>query len=161
MFKVLVPAVAALGLVAAAASTQSADIDTTVSTVQPIASAPVAWHLSHDGEVAKLAYGASNSDLIALMVTCAAGSTDVAVYGDMRPVAASDLRGSGPIMPDPLSGGLASETVMPLANAGLRDLADKGRMAVKGGDQTFQLAATEQERRVVGRFLSYCETGHA
>ena len=161
MFKVLVPAVAALGLVAFAASTQSADIDTAVSTVEPVASAPVAWHLSHDGEVAKLAYGASNSDLIALMVTCAAGATDVAVYGDMRPIAANLIETSGPAMPDPLSGGAASETVMPLADAGLRDLADKGRMAVKGGEETFQLAATQQERRVVGRFLSYCETGRA
>ena len=161
MFKVLVPAVAALGLVAFAASTQSADIETGASTTEPVASAPVAWPLSHDGDVAKLAYGASNSDLIALMVTCAAGSTDVAIYGDMRPIAAELINTSAPAMPDPLSGGMASETIMPLSDAGLRDLADKGRMAVKGGEQTFQLAATQQERRVVGRFLSYCETGRA
>lgn len=154
MFKILVPAAAALGLLAFAANTQSAD--------RPAAlDVPVAWHLSHDGEVAKLAYGASNSDLLALMVTCAPGATDVAVYGDMKPIAASRIAWSGPAMPDPLSSGEASEAIIPLADAGLRDLADKGRMAVKGGEDVFHLAATRQERLVVDRFLAYCESGRA
>jgi hypothetical protein len=154
MHKILLPAAAALSLVAFAATTQSADL--TVETAQP-----VAWHLSHDGEVAKLAYGASNSDHLALMVTCAAGAPDVAVYGDVRPIAVSMRPVSGPSMPDPLSGGDASEAIVPLADAGLSDLSSKGRMTVKSDERTFQLAATQQERRVVDRFLAYCETGQA
>jgi len=154
MRHLLIPAVAALGLVTFAATTQSADMEAD-------GAQPVAWHLSHDGEVAKLAYGASNSDHLALMVTCAPGAPEVAVYGDVRPVAVADAGPTGPYMPDPLSGGDASEAVVPLADAGLGDLANKGRMAVKSEDRTFQLAASAQERRVVDRFLAYCQTGQA
>lgn len=152
MLKILIPAVAAIGLVAAAAQTQSAALD-------DVQSAPVAWHLSHDGEVAKLAYGVSNSDQLALMVTCAAGETDVAVYGDVRPVATMNQPSDGPKMPDPLSGGDAFESVLPLSDAGLNELSRKGRMTVVSDERTFQLAATQQERRAVDRFLAYCQTG--
>ena len=152
MLKILVPAIAAIGLVTAAAQTQSAALDSG----QPAA---VAWHLSHDGEVAKLAYGVSNSDQLALMVTCAAGATDVAVYGDVRPVALADVNADGPMAPDPLSGGDAFESIVPLSKAGLDDLSRNGRMTVRADDQTFQLAATQQERRAVDRFLAYCQTG--
>lgn len=153
MRHLLIPAVAALGLVTFAATTQSADLEAD--------GAPVAWHLSHDGEVAKLAYGASNSDHLALMVTCDPGAPEVAVYGDVRPLAVANTPQTGPYMPDPLSGGDASEAVVPLADAGLADLANKGRMTVKSDDRTFQLGASIQERRVVDRFLAYCQTGQA
>lgn len=151
MLKILVPAVAAIGLVTAAAQTQSADVDS----AQPA----VAWHLSHDGEVAKLAYGVSNSDQLALMVTCEAGATDVAVYGDVRPVAVAMMPANGPMAPDPLSGGDAVEAIVPLSDAGLDDLSRQGRMTVKADERTFQLAATQLERRAVDRFLAYCQTG--
>lgn len=154
MLKILVPAFTALGLLSAAAQTQSAAVDT-------ISNAPVAWHLSHDGEVAKLAYGVTNSDHLALMVTCAAGETDVTVYGDVRPVGMSTPLLTTAFTPDPLSGGDASEAVVPLLNAGLGDLSRKGRMTVISDDGTFQLAATQQERRIVDRFLAYCRSGSA
>jgi hypothetical protein len=152
MLKILVPAVAAFGLLSAAAQTQSAAVDN-------ISGAPAAWHLSQDGEVAKLAYGAPDSDHLALMVTCAAGETDVTVYGDVRPVGMSVPSVTTAFAPDPLSGGDASETVVPLLNAGLGDLSRKGRMTVMSDDGIFQLAATRQERRIVDRFLAYCRSG--
>ncbi len=154
MLKILVPAVAAFGLLTTAAQTQSAALDSA-------SGQPVAWHLSHDGERAKLAYGISNSDHLALMVTCAAGNTDVAIYGDVRPIGLSKRNDSGPFAPDPLSGGDASEAVVPLSAAGLADLSRRGRMTVTSDEQVFQLAATQQERRVVDRFLAYCQTGQA
>ena len=154
MLKILVPAVAALGLVTTAAQTQSAAL-------QGATGQAVAWHLSHDGEMAKLAYGVSNSDQLALMVTCSAGSTDVAIYGDVRPIAVKQRSDSGPSAPDPLSGGDATEAVVPLSDAGLADLSRRGRMTVTSDEQTFQLAATQQERRVVDRFLAYCQSGQA
>lgn len=152
MLKILVPAVAAFGLLSAAAQTQSAAVDS-------ISGAPVAWHLSQEGEVAKLAYGAPDSDNLALMVTCAAHDTDVTVYGDVRPAGLSVPSGTAAFAPDPLSGGDASEAVVPLLNAGLGDLSRKGRMTVISDDGTFQLAATRQERRIVDRFLAYCRSG--
>ena len=152
MLKIVVPAIAALGLLTTAAQTQSAALDSA-------SGQPVAWHLSHDGERAKLAYGVSNSDHLALMVSCAAGNPDVAVYGDVRPIGVSTRTDPGPFAPDPLSGGDASEAVVPLSVAGLGDLSRRGRMTVTSDEEVFQLVATQHERRVVDRFLAYCRTG--
>lgn len=152
MLKILVPAVAAFGLLSAAVQTQSAAVDN-------MPDAPMAWHLSQDGELARLAYGAMDSDHLALLVTCVAGETDVTVHGDVRPVGMSVPSVATAFAPDPLSGGDAFEAVVPLLNAGLDDLSRKGGMTVISDDGIFQLAATRQERRIVDRFLAYCRSG--
>ena len=154
MREILIPAIAALGLVTTAAHTRS-------NTPDSLSGQAVAWHLSHDGERAKLAFGVANSDQLALMMTCAAGDTDVAIYGDVQPIGANMPGIAGPEVPDPLSGGDASEITLPLSDAGFADLSRRGRMVVTSDGQVFQLAATQQERRIVDRFLAYCRTGQA
>ncbi len=156
MFKVLLPAAACIALVAFAARTQP---------LEPAsdASAPVmAWHLSHEGAMAKLAYGVANSDQLALMITCSPGEATAAVYGDVQPVSARLQQASlGPVALDPLSGGEASESRIPLGDASLRGLAERGAMAVDGDAGRFTLSATATEKRMIAGFLSYCGSSRA
>ncbi|PZO03562.1 MAG: hypothetical protein DCF28_07075 [Alphaproteobacteria bacterium] len=154
MLRILVPAVAALGLLTTAAQTQSETLDTAPAQ-------EIGWHLSHDGEEAKLAYGVASSDQLALMIACAAGDADVTVYGDVRPVGMVDRANGTPFAPDPLSGGDATEASVPISAAGLGGLSRSGRMTVVADEGTFQLTATKEERRVIDRFLAYCTTGQA
>jgi hypothetical protein len=156
MFKVLIPAVAALGLVAFAAQTKGEGVD-----AQP--QAAMGWHLSHEGEMAKLAYGVENSDQLALMMTCAPGDSSAVVYGDVQPAGPRLIQAStsGPAAIDPLSGGEAFETRIGLGDAGLKTLADKGRLRVNGDAGTFDLPATRDERRMIAGFLAYCGTDRA
>ncbi|WP_428152054.1 hypothetical protein [Brevundimonas sp.] len=157
MFKVLVPAVAALGLVAFAA--QSRDVAPDVE-AQGVMAAPVmSWSVHHEGALAKLAYGVANSDQLALMVTCMPGDATAAVYGDVQVEGARLTRASLQI--DPLSGGDAEETAIPLDDPALAGLARNGRMTVVGDAGRFQLAASTEERRLVRDFLSYCSPGRA
>ena len=157
MFKVLIPAVAALGLVAFAA--QSRDVAPEAAT-EGVAAAPVmSWSVHHEGALAKLAYGVANSDQLALMVTCMPGDRTAAVYGDVQIEGARLTRASYEV--DPLSGGDAEETLIPLNDASLTGLAQNGRMAVIGDAGRFQLAATGEERRQVRDFLAYCSPGRA
>lgn len=141
MFKILIPAVAALGLIAFAAKTQPVGGDRMAA---PAASS-MGWHVSHEGQTAKLAYGVANSDQLAMMVTCAPGDETAAVYGDVRPLGAkTDL------MSD------MDETRVSMRDASLRDLADKGAMTVVGDGGAFQVRATADERSAIGEFLHYC-----
>ncbi len=157
MFKVLVPAVAALGLVAFAA--QSHDVAPEVE-AQGVMAAPVmSWSVHHEGALAKLAYGVANSDQLALMVTCMPGDTTAAVYGDVQVEGARLTRASLQI--DPLSGGDAEETTIAVDDPALAGLARNGRMAVVGDAGRFQLAASTEERRLVRDFLAYCSPGRA
>ena len=155
MFKVLVPAVAALGLVAFAA--QSRDV---APEVESGMAAPVmGWSVHHEGALAKLAYGVANSDQLALMVTCMPGDTTAAVYGDVEVEGARLTQTSLQI--DPLSAGDAGETVISVNDPSLAGLARDGRMAVVGDAGRFQLAATTEERRLVRDFLAYCSPNRA
>lgn len=149
----IVPAVAFMGLAIVAAKSQSAE---SVATA-----APVAWHVLHDGEQAKLAYGAANSDQIALMVACDQNSDRVSVYGDMRPVAMRQAALDGPRAPDPLSGGEAWEAHVALGDAGLDSLVSHGRIALTTGDETFRVTASREERRAIDGFVTYCGTSRA
>ena len=166
MFKTLIPAVAALGLVAFAAQTATpssqiddiASVPASVVMTQPVMS----WSLHHEGAIAKLAYGVENSDQLALMMTCMPGDASAVVYGDVQPAGGRLIQASmGPELLDPLSGGEALESRIPLRDAGLRGLAERGRMDVQGDAGTFSIKATRQERRVVGEFLAYCGQGRA
>lgn len=153
MFKVLVPAVAAIGLVAFAAQSRVSAADQDVEV--PVMS----WSVHHEGALAKLAYGVPYSDQLALMITCMPGDAVAEVYGDVQIEGARLTRASLTI--DPLSGGEAEETEIALSNPALTSLANRGRMTVMGDSGRFQLAADRDERRLVSDFLSYCSAGQA
>lgn len=151
MFKVLVPAAAALGLVAIAAQSQGAASGPEMT--QPVMS----WTLHHDGEFAKLAYGVPNSDQLAIMVACQPGDRTASVYGDVRLETAQVVQASyGPQPIDPLTGGLAEEVRMAVNDPSLERLAGRGRLTVEGHAGRFTLAANQEERRLVRDFLAYC-----
>tara|TARA_R110002124_G_scaffold25141_23_gene91283 strand:- start:1069 stop:1539 length:471 start_codon:yes stop_codon:yes gene_type:complete len=151
MFKILVPAVAAMGLVAFAAQTRTPTYDVSAT---PVA---MGWHLSHEGAVAKLAYGVENSDQLALMMTCEPGRSSVEGYGVVQPLAPRLIRAvDRPGELDPLSGGDATEVRISLRDPTLQSLAGQGVLRVRGDAGDFNLTATPDEQRVAARFLAYC-----
>ena len=153
MFKFAIPAVAALGLITVAAQSQATHAD-------PQGPAPaMGWHLTHEGALAKLAYGVANSDHLALMMTCEPGQAQAVIYGDVHPSSPRLTRVSnGPMAIDPLSGGLADEARLPLGDPALTALALKGRLAVEGEAGHFELTADNDERRLIRSFFAYCGT---
>lgn len=159
MFKILIPAAAALGLIAFAAQSQGADVTTEATAhTTPV----MGWSVHHEGALAKLAYGVANSDQLALMLSCQPGDRTAAIYGDVLPEAATVLPASLTQQAiDPLSLGEAEESRLSLSDPALKGLADSGRMTVRGDAGRFQLAASEEERRMVGDFLAYCSAGRA
>lgn len=151
MFRFAIPAVAALGLIAAAAQSGA-----TNSASQPAADG-MGWHLSHEGSMAKLAYGLPNSDQLALMMTCEPGRPTATVYGDVQPDSPRLVHASsGPAEIDPLGGGLLDETRIPTADPVLRRLVRTGTLAVDGDGGRFELTATSKERRLIGEFFAWC-----
>jgi hypothetical protein len=152
MFKFAIPAVAALGLIAVAAQSQATDAAPDTG-----AAAPMGWHLSHEGPMAKLAYGLANSDQLALMMTCEPGQTQAVVYGDVQPVSPrlhKTSMAAGAI--DPLAGGIADEARLPLRAPVLQKLAHSGKLTVEGEAGHFELTAKGDERRLVREFIAYC-----
>lgn len=156
MLKVLIPAVAALGLVAFAARTQTVDI---AAAETP---AVMGWHVSHEGAMAKVAYGVENSDQLALMITCEPGDRAAVVYGDVQPVGARLTQASlTPRAADPLSGGATDEARIGLDDPTLHRLAQAGMIRVSGEAGAFDIRATGDERRAIADVLAYCATGRA
>lgn len=154
MLKFVVPAVAALGLIAFAAQSSASNSDT------QSASGAMGWHLSHEGRMAKLAYGVENSDQLALMMTCEPGAAQAMVYGDVQPASPRLIKASMKAEAlDPLSGGLADEARIPLQAPVLQKLARSGTLAVEGDAGHFELTARGDERRLVQAFFAYCESG--
>lgn len=149
MFKVLVPAVAACALVAFAARTQS---------VEPAPETPsMAWRLSYEDSLAKLTYGVANSDHLAVMITCVPGESTAVVYGEGQPDSPRLVRASmGPAALDPLTGGDAYETLIPLHDASLTGLAASGSIRLVGDDGATVLRADRAEQRLASDFLAYC-----
>ena len=151
MFKILVPAVAAMGLVAFAAQTRTPTYD--------VSAAPVAmgWHFSHEGTLAKLAYGVENSDQLALMMTCEPGRSSVEVYGVVQPLAPHLVQAVDRSEElDPLSGGDATEVRISLRDPSLQSLASRGVLRVRGDAGDFDLTAAPDEQRAAASFLAYC-----
>jgi len=140
MFKILIPAVACLGLLTFAAKTQALADD-----ARPEVQAAMGWHISLEGRAAKLAYGLANSDHLAIMVICSPGEAEALVYGNVRP---------GPTHTNDMSG--MDETPISLKDPTLRRLADRGSITVHGVDGTYPISATPVERRAIGHFLEYC-----
>ena len=150
MFKIAIPAVAALGLIAFAARSQATNLDVHSDV------APMGWHLSHEGSLAKLAYGIENSDQLALMMTCERGQTQATVYGDAQPASSRLIKASMSELIDPLSGGLADEARISVRDPALQKLARTGKLAVEADAGAFELSATAEERRLIGEFFAYC-----
>ncbi|MFJ6023568.1 hypothetical protein ACIQC9_03070 [Brevundimonas sp. NPDC092305] len=151
MLKTAIPVIAAFGLAAAAAQSYATD---------PAPAAPgMGWHLSHEGDWAKLAYGAENSDQLALMLMCEPGQTQAVVYGDVQPAAARMIDASAPI--DPLSGDMFDEARLNLNDRSVRGLVDNGRIVVETETGRAQLTATRDERRLISHFVSYCSQSRA
>jgi hypothetical protein len=150
MFKIAIPAVAALGLIAFAAQSQATNLDVQNSP------APMGWHLSHEGSLAKLAYGIENSDQLALLMTCERGQTQAVVYGDVQPASARVIRASMESAIDPLSGDLASEARISVRDPALQQLIRNGKLAVEADAGRFELPANPAERRLIGEFFAYC-----
>lgn len=151
MFRFAIPAVAALGLIAAAAQSSASN------TGSPPAADGMGWHLSHEGSMAKIAYGLPNSDQLALMMTCEPGRTTATVYGDVQPASPRLVHASaGPAEIDPLGGGLLDETRIPTTDPVLRRLVRTGTLAVDGEAGRFELTATAKERRLIGEFFAWC-----
>lgn len=150
MFKFAVPAVAALGLLAFAAHSHSE------SRAPASESTAMSWHFYTEGDMAKLAYGVPNSDVLAVMLTCEPGQPVATVYGAVQPDTPRLIRASQPVEMDPLSLGAAEETRLPLNDRSLRDLAAKGVLRVKGDAARGALKADAAERRMAAEFLAHC-----
>jgi hypothetical protein len=156
MLKFAIPAVAALALIAVAAQSRATNSD-----VQVGPDAPMGWHLSKEGGLAKLAYGVANSDQLALMMTCERGQTQAVIYGDVQPATPRLIRTSIETAIDPLSGGLADESRVSMRDPALQQLVRSGKLEVAGDAGTFELTASRDERRLIGDFFAYCGTGRA
>ena len=150
MLKIAIPAVAALGLIAFAAQSQATNLDVQTGV------APMGWHLSHEGSLAKLAYGVENSDQLALMMTCERGQAQATVYGDLLPAGPRLIKASMATTIDPLGGGLADETRISVRDPALRQLARSGKLAVEADAGQFELSANPAERRLISDFFAYC-----
>lgn len=150
MFKVLIPAAAAIALVAFAARPQT--LDASINDVPTMT-----WRLGYEDQTAKLTYGVDNSDQLALMITCQPGEHTAVVYGYVQPDSPRLTPASmGPAPIDPLSGGDASEALIALNDPTLAALAREGVLRVIGEAGSSTIPATVQERRLAADFLAYC-----
>ncbi|MEN5147597.1 hypothetical protein [Brevundimonas diminuta] len=129
---------------------------------QPAEAQAAGWHVLREGPLAKLAYGAPDSDHLALMLTCMPGEGAAVVYGDIQPRSATLQQASlAPDPVDPLSGGEAFEARLSLDDAALTGLARDGRMPVLTEAGERRLTATRDEQRLIQGFLGYCASGRA
>jgi hypothetical protein len=150
MIKFAIPAVAALGLIAFAAQSRATDAEVQGSL------APMGWHLSYEGSLAKLAYGVENSDQLALMMTCEPGRAQAVIYGDVQPAGPRLLKASITAAIDPLSGSLSDEKRISVRDPALQRLLRSGKLPVEADAGTFELAANPVERQRIGEFFAYC-----
>lgn len=153
MLKFTIPALAALGLLAFGAQSEATDADS-----QPGA-APMGWHLSREGAMAKLAYGADHSDQLALMMTCEPGEAETVIYGDVKPVSPGVQKASmASAAIDPWSGGLENDMRLSVDAPSLKQLAQRGNIRVEGDSGEFELTARPEERKLISDFFAYCGT---
>lgn len=150
MIKFAIPAVAALGLIAFAAQSRATDAEIQGSL------APMGWHLSYEGSLAKLAYGVENSDQLALMMTCEPDQAQAVVYGDVQPAGPRLLKASITAAIDPLSGSLSEERRISVRDPALQRLLRSGKLPVEADAGTFELPTSQVERQRIGEFFAYC-----
>lgn len=165
MLKILIPAVAALGLVAHAAQSYTAEEGVAPTLLDSVATAPVEiappapaldWHFHKEGDTAKLAYGVANSDQLVLMLTCTAGDDKVATLGSVRAVAetASDEQS----YEDPMTGGVLHEAAIDKADSALNALAATGTMTVETANGMTALGTSSSDKAAVKAFFASCGT---
>jgi hypothetical protein len=156
MIKILVPAVAALGMVAFAAKTQAVASDEPASgaAASSVAAEPImGWHLSYEGTVAKLAYGVENSDQLVMMITCAPRHGSAVIFGDVLP--------ASPRLVQTSAGSDMDEARVPISDPALQSLARDGILPVVSATGPARIRATPNERRLVSGFLNYCDGARA
>lgn len=154
MFKVLIPAAATLALVAFAAQSHS----------EPVADAPapgvagdeatLAWHLSHEGDMAKLAYGVAHSDQIVIMLTCTPGDAQARAFGVVTPLGVKLAEGPAPV--DPLSGLAMTDVAVDLTSRALTALRTEDRLPVVGEAGGVNLPVTPGDKAVIDGFFAHC-----
>lgn len=149
MLKYLIPVAATLSLVAFAAQSRSeAVIDET-----PLEGG-LAWHLSREGETAKLAYGVAHSDQIVIMLTCAPGDRQVQAFGVVTPTGAAVEEGPVPV--DPLTGLAMSDVAVDIDSEALTSLRDRDGLPVMGEAGPADLPVTQGDKAVIDGFFSHC-----
>lgn len=124
------------------------------------------WHLLHEGNRAKLAYGVANSDQILVMLSCAAGDQAVEVFGLAAPEAdrvtltSASLRSPIQVEPvyDPMSGEMAVETTLPVQAEALEGFRATGRLTLTADTgEVVPAHAMQAELSDVRAFFDHCE----
>ncbi|HEV7228575.1 hypothetical protein [Brevundimonas sp.] len=149
MLKYLIPVAATVAFAAFAAQSRSeAVIDET-----PV-DGRLAWHLSHEGEMAKLAYGVAHSDQIVIMLTCAPGDARVQAFGVVTPAGVAVEEGSVPV--DPLTGLAMTDVAVDVNSHALSSLRDGAALPVVGEAGQADLPVTQGDKAVIDGFFAHC-----
>lgn len=128
--------------------------------------AAAGWHLLHEGDRAKLAYGIANSDQILVMLSCAAGDETVEVFGIAAPEAdevvltSASLSSPIDVRPtfDPISGATAIETTLPVGADALEGFRATGRLTLAADTgESVPAHAVQAELPQVQAFFDHCE----
>jgi len=149
MLKYLIPVAATVAFAAFAAQSRSeAVIDET-----PV-DGRLAWHLSHEGEMAKLAYGVAHSDQIVIMLTCAPGDAQAQAFGVVTPAGVDVAEGPAPV--DPLTGLAMADVAVDMNSRTMASLRDGGAMPVVGEAGPADLRVTPGDKAVIDGFFAHC-----
>ena len=172
MFKILIPAVAALGLVAHAAQSYTAEDGVAAAPIMLVAGTPVEaapatpamdWHFHTEGDTAKLAYGVANSDQLVLMLMCTPGADKVSALGSVR--AEADTASGQSSYRDPMTGGILHESEIARHDAALADLAATGKMTVVSHQGKVAIGSDPEsamaDQEAVKAFFASCGTAPA
>jgi len=173
MFKILIPAVAALGLVTHAAQSYTADDGVAAAPIMRVAETPVeiapvdaspaaptlGWHFHTEGDTAKLAYGVANSDHLVLMLMCTPGKDKVSTLGSVRTEA--DTATDQSSYRDPMTGGVLHESEIARHDAALADLAATGTMTVVSDQGKVAIGSGSTDQEAVKAFFASCGTAPA
>jgi len=168
MFKILIPAVAALGLVAHAAQSYTAEDGVAAAPIMLVAETPVEiapaapamdWHFHTEGETAKLAYGVANSDQLVLMLMCTEGEDKVSTLGSVR--AEAETATGQTSYKDPMTGGILHEAEIDRHDAALADLAATGKMTVVSEQGEVAIGSDSADQEAVKAFFASCGTAPA
>lgn len=168
MLKILIPAVAALGLVAHAAQSFTAEDGVAAAPIMLVAETPVEiappspamdWHFHTEGETAKLAYGVANSDQLVMMLMCTPGEDKVSTLGSVR--AEADTATGETSYSDPMTGGILHEAEIDRHDAALADLAATGKMTVVSDQGKLAIGSDATDQEAVNAFFASCGTAPA
>jgi len=185
MLKILIPAVAALGLAAHAAQSYTLEGGGPVSLVERVAATPAEpapakraaaapvrapaatpvmapvmdWYFHTEGDTAKLAYGVANSDQLVLMLTCKPGDAKVSTLGTVRAMAETATAYS--TMEDPMSGGVLHESEIDRRDAALADLAATGAIQAISAQGQMAVGSDAADKTAVKEFFAYCGTARS